>query len=315
MTSVAFVIPMFQSAATIRGCLNSIASQTMSRFEALIVDDGSTDDGPDMVAEAARKDPRIRLIRSPSNRGVAGSLNLGMAHTDAALIARLDADDEALPQRLERQVEYMAAVPDTVLCGSFVAHMGVSRARDRVGKVPVEDAAIKRNLHVRGTNPFYHPAVMFRRDVVMEYGGYREWFCHAEDRDLWLRLSRKHRMHNIAEPLIRYRINLSGESVREMWEQRRYARIAMESYRRPDAALEDLWHEVPAGGVGDERIVFLKQNYAFFVGELLRLGRAREASRLLVRCGRDVSWSYAASLASRELRELYLPRANARTAR
>lgn len=112
-------------------------------------------------------------------------------------------------------------------------------------------------------------------------------------------------MHNIPEPLTRYRFNLSGESISKMWDQQRYARIARESFHRPETALDTLLQEVPPAGAGDERMVFLKNSYTYLVEELVRLGRSREATQLVARSIGDVSWSFAGSLAHRQLTRWY----------
>ncbi|HEU5486386.1 MAG TPA: glycosyltransferase [Microlunatus sp.] len=241
---VAFLIPVFQSERTVAGCLASVLEQTFRDFEIVVVDDGSTDRSADIVAAIGRRDDRVRLIRNDVNRGVAASLNVGLSATDADLIARLDADDEADRTRLERQVELLGSAPDVVLCGSYVTYMGRTSTRDSVAQVPVSDAQIRRTLRDTGDSPFFHPSVIFRRSAVVAVGGYREFFANAEDYDLWLRLAPEGAFHNIPRPLTRYRLSTRGASLPRLREQYLYARLAKVAADVPERDLTQLWDEL-----------------------------------------------------------------------
>jgi glycosyltransferase involved in cell wall biosynthesis len=302
MPSVAFVVPMYQSEMTIRSCLNSISRQTYKTFEVIVVDDGSTDNGPAIVEDAKAKDARIRLIRTPYNGGAARARNIALANTDADLVALLDADDEANPTRLERQIDLMTSFPNIGVCGSFAAHMGLSPGYDRTGRVPVHDQQIRAVLDAGHASPFYNPAVTLRRSLTMEVGGYREFFRYAHDYDLFLRLSRICSMHNIPEPLTRYRINVKGVSVRRMWHQRMFHHVAWASLQRPEEPLDHLWHEIVANQSSEDRIRFLRSSYSYLVDELIQLARVKEVRELLVRAGVDAGWPFASSLLLEQLR-------------
>lgn len=281
MESVAFLVPMYQSEATIEACLASIATQTHRHFEAIIVDDGSSDGGPAIVKAFTKKDPRFKLHQMTHNAGLVRALNEGLRHSRADLIARLDADDEADPRRLAVQTEVMEADPEIVLCGSFATHMGRNRAYDRISPVPIQDADIRRMLNDTLHSPFYHPTVMIRRTALTRTGGYRDFFKAAEDHDLWFRLSTLGKMYNIPEPLVRYRINVSGFSIKNAWNCRIYSLVAKVSHEQPTRSLEDILRVVRESFTDDQRATALRSDFRYYVGELLRLGRFNEAIALI----------------------------------
>ena len=297
MESVAFLVPMYQSEATIEACLTSIASQTHRQFEAIIVDDGSSDAGPDIVKAFVKKDPRFKLHQMTHNTGLVSALNEGLRHSRADLIARLDADDEADPRRLAVQTEVMHAKPEIVLCGSFATHMGRDRAYDRISPVPIHDADIRRMLSHTPHSPFYHPAVMIRRAALNSIGGYREFFKAAEDHDLWFRLSALGKMYNIPEPLVRYRISVSGFSITNAWNCRIYSLVAKASHEQPNRPLDDILRVVQESFTDDERTAALRADFRYYVGELFRLGRFREGIELISQCQASIGFRYAVPIA------------------
>jgi GT2 family glycosyltransferase len=301
---VAFLVPMYQSEKTIQGCLNSMLSQTVTAFEILVVDDGSTDASASIVDEMARRDTRIRLVKMPSNGGVARSLNAGLRETNAEFIARLDADDEAHPSRLEKQLEFMAATPEVSVCGSFVAYMGATAAQDRIVEVPVRDDEIKTELQNSLHCPFFHPSVMFRRAAVVDAGGYREIFHNSEDYDLWLRLSQKSKFYNLPTPLTRYRLSTSGATLRRLKQQRLYALLARAAFMMPDRDLGDLWTDVEAHADEPEMLAYLIKEYRHSASQLVELGFYKGALSVLRQSQKDVGYTVAANFVADQVRRL-----------
>jgi len=171
--------------------LDSLQRQTMTSWELICVDDGSTDATPRILAEAARRDFRIRVLSS-SGKGLVAALNTGLDACRAPLVARMDGDDISHPRRLELQTAKMAAEPELGLVACAFRHF--PRQQVRMGMLAYETwqnsldshEAIMRDLFVE--SPFVHPSVMFRKNCIEAVGGYREsgW---AEDYDLWLRLA------------------------------------------------------------------------------------------------------------------------------
>ena len=191
--------------------LASIRDQTLDSWEAIIVDDGSTDGTGTMLAQVSNADSRVRVIRI-ERRGQTRALNHGLGLVRGETIARLDADDVMAPERLQRQYEFLAAAPDVALVGSdgwIIDGDGV-----RVGRIsrPSDDAGLRRAL-IRG-NPFIHSSVMIRTQIIEAVGPYDERFLPAQDYELWMRIAERHRVASIAEPLVFLRKHDSSMSMR-----------------------------------------------------------------------------------------------------
>jgi len=186
---VSVILPVRNGMHTLPRALASMRTQTETRWELVAVDDGSTDETPALLAAAVREDARIRVLRQPPH-GLVAALNAGLAAARGDLIARMDADDESHPDRLARQAAYLHAHPE---CGlvSCLVEFGGDRAA-RAGYALHVDwlntlrspSAIALNRFVE--SPFAHPSVMFRRELVEKYGGYRAG-DFPEDYELWLR--------------------------------------------------------------------------------------------------------------------------------
>jgi hypothetical protein len=179
----------------------SILGQSLADLELIVVDDGSTDGTPARLAGLG--DPRVSVLSQP-RAGQTAALNRGLRAARAPLVARMDADDVALPDRLARQAAFMAAHPAVGLLGTAAREIAPSGAVVRTLVPPCDDGAIRRAL--RRANPFIHSSVMFRRVLAERVGNYDERFAVAQDYDLWLRLSRVTRLANVSEPLVLRRL-------------------------------------------------------------------------------------------------------------
>jgi glycosyltransferase involved in cell wall biosynthesis len=175
----------------------SVLGQTLPDLELIAVDDGSTDETADLLY--AFHEPRLRVERQP-RAGLTRSLNRALSLARAPLVARLDADDISLPERLNRQYAFLAAHPEVGLLGTAAREVDEAGREAGVVRPPEDDRAIRRALIRR--NPFVHSSVMVRRTLVEQVGGYDVSFAVAQDYDLWLRLSGITRMANLGEPLV-----------------------------------------------------------------------------------------------------------------
>src|SRR6185436_1700471 len=124
MPRVCVLMSVHNARKTLAQTVDSILNQTLRDFEFLIIDDASTDGSREMLQRYAAKDSRIRLVRHDQNAGLTQRLNEGCRLTECALIARMDADDEALPERLAVQCKFMDTHPDVALAGTFIYAMG-----------------------------------------------------------------------------------------------------------------------------------------------------------------------------------------------
>jgi glycosyltransferase involved in cell wall biosynthesis len=185
--------------------VESILGQTLRDLELVVVDDASSDRSPDILANLARRDPRIRVHRSDARPGVAAASNLACEQARGRLIARLEADDVAEPQRLERQAAYLAERQRVVLVGGAAGVIDDAGKRYHLLRPPTGDAAIRAELVRR--NCIIHPTVMLRREALLSVGGYRARFVLAEDYDPWLRLAERHQVANLPDVLVGYRVH------------------------------------------------------------------------------------------------------------
>ncbi|HEX8904650.1 MAG TPA: glycosyltransferase, partial [Longimicrobiaceae bacterium] len=202
--TISIVLPFRDEAAFLPECLASIRAQTLAGWELVAVDDGSEDESPHLVAEMAKGDARVRLLR-PGCVGLVAALNLGIAEARAPLVARMDADDVMLPERLQAQRQMMDAHPDLALCGTRVELFPEDEVRGgyleyvRWQNQCVEPEQIAANIYVE--SPFAHPSVVMRTEVLRAAGGYADG-PFPEDYELWLRLhAAGHRMGKVPRVL------------------------------------------------------------------------------------------------------------------
>ena len=204
---VSVVLPVHDCVAYLGAAIESILRQTYQRLELIVIDDGSGD-GSGALAESYA-DPRVRVVRNDRNLGVVASLNRGIDLARGEFIARMDADDVAAPRRLELQVRRMTEDPALSVLGTAIAYGDAAGAVvGRPRGLPRGPALVRWRL-LRGTC-LWHPTVMLRRSALgrERYSADR---IHAEDYDLWLRLSRRHRLDNLPQCLLLHRRH--GESV------------------------------------------------------------------------------------------------------
>ncbi|HEX6747280.1 MAG TPA: glycosyltransferase [Longimicrobium sp.] len=250
--AVSIVLPFRDEAAFLPECLASIRAQTLDDWELLAIDDGSADASPEIVSRLAREDARVRLVR-PGRVGLVAALNLGIAESRAPLVARMDADDVMLPERLAAQRDYLDAHPDVALCGTQVELFPADEVRGgyleyvRWQNACVRPEEIAANLYVE--SPFAHPSVMARTAVLRAAGGYAEG-PFPEDYELWLRLhAAGQRMGKVPRVLLRWR----ERGARTSRVDTRYAREAFDRVRADHLARDPRLHagrEIAVWGAG-----------------------------------------------------------------
>ena len=202
------VLPVYNGLPYLKEAVDSILQQTLSDFELLIIDDGSTDGSSALLSDYS--DPRVRVIRT-SNQGIVPALNLGVREARSPIVARMDADDVALPTRLHKQFHLWHATTDCVaLSCNFQTIDDNNNLVDSV-KLPISDAAIRFVSLFRC--PLLHPGAMFSKEAFLKVGGYRPKFKSAQDYDLWVRLLNEGRFTNHPEALMLYRVHSKSISL------------------------------------------------------------------------------------------------------
>lgn len=201
---VSILMSVFNSSECLGVSLNSLLSQTLTDFEIVILDDGSTDQTAAMLDEFSSRDYRIRVFRNSSNLGLAASLNRGVRLCRGKYIARMDADDACYPERLEMQYDYLEKNPRIDIVGSNAHLVTVNGELLSSTSMPLTHEAIERSIH--RNCPLLHPTIMGRKEFFSQIGGYDEHLRKKQDYDLWLRGIDQFRFANIEKPLLRYTI-------------------------------------------------------------------------------------------------------------
>ena len=235
--AISVILPVYNAEAYVREAVESILAQTFTDFECIIINDGSTDGSGTILRELGAHDTRIVLVERP-NGGLVSALNGGIKIARADLIARMDADDVAMPERFALQHARMIEEPELAVLGSFIHVMDKAGNIIRLGEYPLTPKEAAR--HVEKGCPVAHPAVMMRRGAVLKIGGYRKAFCPAEDYDLWLRMSDLgYAIANLPQPLLNYREHGANVSAVHWEAQGRSSILVRLAHRVRKAGLPD----------------------------------------------------------------------------
>lgn len=216
---ISVVMPVMNEERYIRASIDSILNQTFSDFEFLIIDDGSTDSTPDILADYAARDDRIRILQNETNIGVPESINRGLREARGAYIARQDGDDIAEPDRLEKQIRFLEQNSDHVLVG------GGYRTIDSDGRIRKIDAGGLDHAAFSWTSifrpPLVHSTAVFPREVVIQNDIYFDGaYDGAEDFEVWHRLLQFGRGARMDGVLVSYRMHEQNVSTRKADKQR-----------------------------------------------------------------------------------------------
>lgn len=205
---ISVVMPVYNNAPFLEEAVQSILHQTLSDFEFLILDDGSTDGSWRVIQALARRDKRIMPLQNAKNQGIACGLNRLIQLAQGEYIARMDGDDVALPQRFEKEVAWIKK-NNLDFCGTW--HETFGTRRQRVFQPPITHKAIQ--VYLMFQSAFSDPSIMAKAWVLKD-NPYRVHTPFAEDFDLFADLSFKVAMGNIPEVLLRYRLH-PGQSSRQ----------------------------------------------------------------------------------------------------
>jgi glycosyltransferase involved in cell wall biosynthesis len=196
---VSAVMPVFNMETYLASAIESILGQTLENFEFLIFDDGSTDNS--LSIARSYKDKRLNVFTSSERTGYVRHLNRGLELACGAYIARMDADDIAMPTRFQEQVDFLEAHPDIGICGSWAMTLGAKR---RLIRPPQRHDEIKVTL--LNSSCMVHPTVMLRKEALCAHGiFYREDYLFAEDYAFWVDLSAHTRLANLPKVLLEKR--------------------------------------------------------------------------------------------------------------
>lgn len=207
-TPVTVLMAVFNGEAYLEAAIRSILAQTFRDFEFLIIDDGSSDNSLAIIE--GLKDERVRLVRNEANMGLTRSLNKGLDLAEGKYIARMDADDIALPDRLHLQFDFLENNPDYGLVGGERMILQNGHLKAKRGELFADHEAICVLQLFR--NGFVHSAVMMRTTMAKTLR-YNEAIFATQDYEFWVRISKHTKVANLLTPLVQYRVH--GASISE----------------------------------------------------------------------------------------------------
>lgn len=200
---VSVILNVFNGENYLREAMDSILDQSFPDFELIVIDDHSSD-GTAGILDAYR-DRRVVRLRNETNLGPSHSINRALSIARGKYIAKMDADDRSLPARLFEQVNFLDLHGSVGLVGAQVRVIDADGNRLGEWLYPTDPLLIRWALQFY--NPLCHPVVMFRRDLVSQWGGYSPNARLAEDYDLWIRLSKKTEIAQLPLTLLEYRLH------------------------------------------------------------------------------------------------------------
>jgi glycosyltransferase involved in cell wall biosynthesis len=277
----------------LRAALGSVSAQKLDNFELIVVDDGSTDETPSILGEFAREDGRTRVLREP-RAGIANARNVACRAARGRYLAILDADDLALPERLELQVAFLDSHPGVAVVGG--AGIFIDEAGRELCTIPYPQTEDEVTAALySGRSPLINSAATMRKAAFEAIGGYRRAMEVAQDYDLWLRIVAAGGITNLAQPVVRYRIHSGHRSTRRVEKTARATSAALAAARirasgRPDPldAADALDANVLERlGVSDADIATQEVVFGLWLARLLsKGGRFDEAAELWRHCVR-----------------------------
>jgi len=303
---VSVVMAVFNGERFLPSAIASILNQSFGDFEFIIVDDGSTDGSASMLQAYARSEPRVRVYHRP-NRGLPDSLNFGCGLALGRYIARMDADDIAVGDRLTLQVEFLEKHDEVAAVGGAVELIDPAGRSFGVWHCPLTDPEIRTAL--ADSECMCHPAVLMRKAALERVGGYRAEFAGAEDYDLWLRIAERFQLANLETVVLKYRFHPSQLSQQKLSQQvlSSLAAQADAAARRngTPGVLDSIGEITPAGlrrlGVSEaaqQRL--LAVNYLMWVDRMTRCGEVSAAFGLAAEMLRSCRSRYVGSRAVAE---------------
>jgi glycosyltransferase involved in cell wall biosynthesis len=212
-------MPAYNAQSFLGQAMESILSQDFDDFELIVLNDGSTDKTEEIIDSFP--DPRIVKINQ-EHCGIPNTRNIGLRLAKGELVANLDADDISTSNRLAVQVDFLDAYQDITLVGSWITLIDERGKTIKTYSYPCQHDELVRLLN-KGLNPLPHSTVMFRKQAVLDIGGYNGLFAQSEDYELYLRMSevREYRFASIPHCLCYLRYSSSSMSHKNT-EQRKY---------------------------------------------------------------------------------------------
>ena len=279
--TVSVLMAAHDASSFLREAVASVLGQTVDDLELVVVDDASSDATADILGDV--RDPRLVRLRNDERLGLARSLNVALDHARGAFVARLDADDVAMPRRLELQLARARSAPRPGIVGSAVLELDAAGGTGRLHRMPESPAEIR--FHLLFSSPFFHPSVLVDRSVLeLHELRYDVRYEESEDYDLWARLLRHADGANLPEPLVLYRVHEGQATKRRRDVQREFQRrVALREIAAvaPDVDAERAW----LFGIGETADADASEAYLELVSRFDDQRVRAAAARVLARAG------------------------------
>lgn len=222
------IMPVFNSELFLSDAIQSILQQSITDFEFIIVNDGSTDSSDTIIRSF--NDSRINYINNNTNKGIVAVLNQGLNISSGTYIARMDADDIAAPTRFKEQLDFLKKNPEYKLCGTYAIRINEEGKKSSKIRAPKQYANIKVGQLFR--NSFVHPSIMAYSQIIKTFG-YKEEYKYAEDYFLFSEIVMHHKAVNINKIGLYYRTHsesISAKRLTEMMESERKTMLYLLSF-------------------------------------------------------------------------------------
>ncbi|WP_170982855.1 glycosyltransferase family 2 protein [Dyadobacter frigoris] len=225
---ITVLMPAYNAGKFIGEAIRSVLGQSFSDFELLIVNDGSTDGTLSVIQTF--DDERITVINQ-ANKGIAAALNIGLRYAKAFYIARFDADDICYPDRLKIQYEFITSNPDFSIVGSGADYVDLygnyvfTHQPDGFTNAQIQQLSYK-------ICPFIHSGVLYKKETILGYGGYNERAYTYEDHFLWANILKNEKVCNLAQPLIKVRLNPDSVTIDEKWRTNTFRSIKYSTLKK-----------------------------------------------------------------------------------
>jgi len=214
---ISVLMPVYNGETHLKEAIDSILNQTFADFEFLIINDGSTDRSEEIIL--SYEDERIRYIANEVNLGLVKTLNKGLDLASRKYVARMDADDIAMPHRFEKQIDFMENNPEIVASGSnIIKFYGDVNGKTNKSNVKLDNKYLK--IQSLFFTAFWHPTMILRSQMLKDNNlRYRSGYTHVEDKAIWIDISNQGAMGNLKEPLLYYRVHSDQVSTKFFPEQ------------------------------------------------------------------------------------------------
>lgn len=208
---VSILMPVYNGEKYLKKAIDSILNQTYTNYEFIIINDGSTDNSENIILSF--KDKRIKYFIQKENKNIVETLNKGISIAKGTYIARMDQDDISLPNRIEKQIDYMESNSNIGACGSSITYMSNNPSlNNKILEVVSCPNLLKINLLLDPV--IFHPTAVLRSEILKKYDlKYKKSYEYAEDYHLWVQISKVSSLGNVKETLLKYRVHAESMSI------------------------------------------------------------------------------------------------------